>query len=1424
MGFRNIFRRAFNIEDEKADDMKPANEVQNFKYLDNLIHSGKKEIVLNCDIVADEDEQLQYLTGITIDVDGLTLDGNGHTIDGANTTRIFKNTSHNVIIKNLRLENGGMLYSSKLNTAGAIYNEGELSVQDCIFKSNISREDGGTILNSYSGILTINNTLIEGGNAGDGAGAIFNMGILKITNSKVHNNSSKWNYGGAIYNTKEMVIQNTSFKNNTNHGRDISDRFWRNMFVGIEYSDDIYNSGKATLVDVEFDTPSISIYNKGLFATNKGYEKIKGEKAIKFDSLGADERSFTFLSQLIQGTGDEIKLENDILLDVVNLEHLNFPDGIEIDADGLTIDGDGHAIDAQAMGKILSVTGKNVVMKNITLRNARDGAVINRGLVKIENALFEKNKRAILTCNDDLTVTESRFISNEGGIFGSATITNCEFTRNFEDNGAAVSGGGNIENCVFNHNSAKRGGAIVARQSSISKCVFNENSADVGGAISGGGNITNCIFNNNRAKDGKSIHANDEITITNSKFNEDESSKGSAISNASIMTFSGNEVNNGLLLNKMDAILKLYGDKENDSIVINNKGKIKAFNFKNNVIDFAEIENTGKIIFFSDKNENTGEFFTSQLKWIEIKIFISSTFKDMHSERDYLVSEVFPKLKEWCRQRRILLNEIDLRWGVTADDSKSGNTINVCLKSIDECHPFFLCFIGQRRGWVPSVEEININNDALINYPQLKESIGKLSITEMEIEHATLLPMIKILEKDSRENYSKQSVFFFRQNPFENVDLTSQQKAIYLNADEKDNESLESLKDLIRQEFPAFEYSCDWDENLITYELAASNAHQGRIVDFECEGKPLKDVIISELKGRIEDEFPNQKPIKSEDSYLDDAILHRLDVESHANECVGRERELEHLNDLMGRTDGNVVLIKGLRGIGKTTFLCRLNEMLKRRGFAPMMRICNTTPKSFSTNDLCLSIGSELGIFNGDEEKAKNNKYSINRAFIEKLKDNGVNFLILSDIDKIGKLDLKDIPSDFHIILESEMDYGEDVNCETFVLEGFETRESRLELIESYLERCLKNLDSTQKDIIISNPSSAYPLFLKIVLNEISLFGSYEELNDKLLNFGDSTKAAFEEVIRTIDSDTFYPEGFVKFTLLMLYYSKNGLNEEELTYGLSFKFDQGDLNECLMIFLRRIREYVTLTYDKYSIRYDELAQAISNQFGDLESDVRRILVEVYKKSMLSAPKDMTYYDIEGSTQLLYNLEVLGKYDEMIGVFKNDDLLDRVCPHQYLMEYKSGRFYYREFPSYAGFLIRGKSEGSEFFREISFALLKRANILLEQAPIKYPKPYKQWSAKFRKESPDDFARYRDTFYEMPKYVSASLKYAKMSFECEKDSNRTIKFWQEYRMDAHYLIHFFKVISDDGAEYLGLSHQVEDLAFSAKMDYDRIDRMF
>ena len=53
------------------------------------------------------------------------------------------------------------------------------------------------------------------------------------------------------------------------------------------------------------------------------------------------------------------------------------------------------------------------------------------------------------------------------------------------------------------------------------------------------------------------------------------------------------------------------------------------------------------------------------VSWEPVTIFISSTFNDMHAERDYLVKQVFPRLHDWCEKRKLRLVDIDLRWGVT---------------------------------------------------------------------------------------------------------------------------------------------------------------------------------------------------------------------------------------------------------------------------------------------------------------------------------------------------------------------------------------------------------------------------------------------------------------------------------------------------------------------------------------------------------------------------------------------------------------------------------------------------------------------------------------------------------------------------------------------------------------------------------------
>ena len=85
-----------------------------------------------------------------------------------------------------------------------------------------------------------------------------------------------------------------------------------------------------------------------------------------------------------------------------------------------------------------------------------------------------------------------------------------------------------------------------------------------------------------------------------------------------------------------------------------------------------------------------------------IRVFISSTFRDMHTERDYLVKYVFPELRERCLRKGIHLVDIDLRWGVTEKEAEEGKALAICLDEIENCRPFFIGILGERYGWTPN--------------------------------------------------------------------------------------------------------------------------------------------------------------------------------------------------------------------------------------------------------------------------------------------------------------------------------------------------------------------------------------------------------------------------------------------------------------------------------------------------------------------------------------------------------------------------------------------------------------------------------------------------------------------------------------------------------------------------------------------------
>jgi hypothetical protein len=134
--------------------------------------------------------------------------------------------------------------------------------------------------------------------------------------------------------------------------------------------------------------------------------------------------------------------------------------------------------------------------------------------------------------------------------------------------------------------------------------------------------------------------------------------------------------------------------------------------------------------------------------------FISSTFRDMHAERDHLERVVFPELKERLRARRCLLEPIDLRVGVETDSlaeaQKELEVLKVCLAEIERSRPFLLVLLGDRYGWIPPEERLA----AAAQEAGFTIDVHGRSVTALEIEYG-------ILKK--HPNQRRRSLFYFRE-------------------------------------------------------------------------------------------------------------------------------------------------------------------------------------------------------------------------------------------------------------------------------------------------------------------------------------------------------------------------------------------------------------------------------------------------------------------------------------------------------------------------------------------------------------------------------------------------------------------------------------------------------------------------------------
>lgn len=105
--------------------------------------------------------------------------------------------------------------------------------------------------------------------------------------------------------------------------------------------------------------------------------------------------------------------------------------------------------------------------------------------------------------------------------------------------------------------------------------------------------------------------------------------------------------------------------------------------------------------------------------WRTIKVFVSSTFRDLELERDRLY-HLFRNLEKEVLHQSLTLRPYDLRW---KDRHSEEPLLEWCLRMVRECQ-YFIGILNGRYGWRPLIGPGGIPNS------------GGLSITEMEIHHA----------------------------------------------------------------------------------------------------------------------------------------------------------------------------------------------------------------------------------------------------------------------------------------------------------------------------------------------------------------------------------------------------------------------------------------------------------------------------------------------------------------------------------------------------------------------------------------------------------------------------------------------------------------------------------------------------------------
>ncbi|CAF1241402.1 unnamed protein product [Rotaria sordida] len=141
-----------------------------------------------------------------------------------------------------------------------------------------------------------------------------------------------------------------------------------------------------------------------------------------------------------------------------------------------------------------------------------------------------------------------------------------------------------------------------------------------------------------------------------------------------------------------------------------------------------------------------------------IRLFISSTFKDMSDERDKIMHVIYPKLEKYCSSKGYILQIVDMRWGIFESASNEQLTTDICLDEIRLAKelsngPFFIAILSHRYGSKFSPRSITkIEFDLLLQQCNQNEKNLLHTWYDIDKNNIPIIYNLKSLEDDDLKN------------------------------------------------------------------------------------------------------------------------------------------------------------------------------------------------------------------------------------------------------------------------------------------------------------------------------------------------------------------------------------------------------------------------------------------------------------------------------------------------------------------------------------------------------------------------------------------------------------------------------------------------------------------------------------------------